>query len=421
MAGVSADVGLRRAGVLKLGTAMGGNGGGHGGAALFGYSYFDRRFSANLHVRRFSDSFVNLSRTQQAAPIEFDGMLRLSVRPLRYTSLSASWSRTDTADGIAYSRAGLTWNQRLTRKAHLSATYERRVRRLSDGSGLHDNRLFAGLHIYLPSRVSLDISQSADGNSSRQRVAASRNLPMQQGYGYRLAIERSGFDGLDDDYRPDLQFMVNGPFGSYSAEYDELAGEPTWRLGMAGSMALVDGSLYASRPLSQSFAVVRTASLDGVRVGFNGLTVGRTRRGGEILVPNLRAYEVNRISIAEEDLPIDYQVEKFERKVVPAPRSGAVVDFGLTRIRAIVGRLVMMEADGEAIALEHLALSIVGMQSALSWRTGIDGEFYLEDIPAGRHLMKGVIGARRFVCPLYVPDEANALIDLGEVSCEEMQ
>jgi outer membrane usher protein len=420
MAGVSADIGLGRAGILRIGTAMGEDESGRGGAGFLGYSFFGSRFSANLHLRSFSESYANLARVQQAAPVEFDGMLRLSIRPLRFTSLSASWSRTDTADGMAYTRAGLTWNRRLTRMAHLSATYERQTRRLADARNVNDNRIFAGLHIYLPSRVSLDVSHSGDDHGSRQVVTVGKNVPMQLGYGYRASVERASFDGEDDELRPDLMAAVNAPFGTYSAEYSELAGDASWRVGMAGSLALVEGSLYASRPLSQSFAVVRTANVEGVRVEYNGQTVGRTRRGGEILVPNLRPYEVNRLSIIEEDLPLDYSAARFERSIVPVPRSGAVVDFGLARVRAIFGRLMTREGE-ERRPLEHLALSIDGVRPDISWRSGLDGEFYLENVPQGRHEMIGVVGNRRFVCPLVVPSSDESFLDLGEVLCEPLR
>lgn len=421
MAGVSADIGLGRAGILRLGTAMGEDDAGRGGAGFLGYSYFGNYFSANLHLRSFSESYANLARMRQAAPVELDALVRLSIRPRRFVSLSASCSRTETADGNAYTRAGLTWNQRLTHRAHLSATYERQMRRLADGRTSRENRLFFGLHIYLPSRISLDLRHSSDGNSNRQAVTVGKNIPMQQGYGYRASVERAAFDGRDDELRPDLRVAMNGPYGTYSAEYDELAGEPNWRVGVAGSLALVEGSLYASRPLSQSFAVVRTGDVQGVRVGYNGQTVGRTRRGGEILVPNLRPYEVNRISIAEEDLPLDYSINWRERKVVPAPRSGAVVDFGPTRIRAVIGCLVTGGEGGESRALEHAVLSIEGLPSDLSWRSGLDGEFYLENVPAGRHDMRGVISGRIYSCPLSVPSGDDAMIDLGEVPCEALQ
>jgi outer membrane usher protein len=414
MAGISADIGLGGAGVLRLGTAVGEDDAGRGEAGFLGYSYFGSYFSANMQVRSFSDSYANVARLQQAAPVRFDGMLRLSIRPRRFVSLSASCSRTETADGIAYTRAGLTWNQRLTRKAHLSATYEKQYRRLEDGRTSGDDLLFFGLHIYLPSRISLDLRHSSDGNSNRQAVTVGRNVPMQRGYGYRASIERAAFSGQDDELRPELRFVMNGPYGAYSAEYDELAGEPSWRLGAAGSLALVDGALYGSRPLSQSFAVVRTGDVKGVRVGFNGQTVGRTRSGGDILVPNLRPYEINRISIAEEDLPLEYSVERLEREVVPAPRSGGVVDFGPTRMRAVIGRLVV----GDEGALEHAMLSIEGLTADLSWRSGLDGEFYLENIPAGRHSMKAVVGGRRYECAITVPESEDAMIKLGEVPCE---
>jgi hypothetical protein len=87
-------------------------------------------------------------------------------------------------------------------------------------------------------------------------------------------------------------------------------------------------------------------------------------------------------------------------------------------VQAIIGRLVRMDEDHERHPLEHLALSIEGLRSDLSWRSGLDGEFYLENIPAGRHELRGSSGEGDYLCHLWVPASDEAMIDIEEVICE---
>jgi outer membrane usher protein len=416
-AGVTADFQVRRYGVINFGASFGGGEEGSGGAGYLAYSYNNRRFSTNLFLRSFSDGYTNLQRERLTDPAMFEGVLRLSLRAARFTSLSLSMAQTETVGGTATFRPGVTLTQRLSSMLNLVATYERQRMELPGANPVDDNVVFLGLHLFLPQRISVDVTHASDSNSSRQTLTARRNIPLQEGYGYRVSVERSSFDGFDDELRPSGYVVYNGPVGSYRGEYDQLGGSPTWRVGTAGSLSMVDGSLFASRPLQQSFAVVQAGNVKGIRVNYNGEPAGKTRRDGKLLVPNLRSYEVNKLSINQEDLPLDYSAEDYERDVIPPPRSGAVVDFGLERLRAIYGRLVLRDGD-ETVPLEHMRLAIAGIPADLSWRSGLDGEFYLENIPEGSHELLGAVEGVSYSCLLEVPITLESMTDLGEVMCE---
>ncbi len=415
--GLTADFKLDRVGVINAGASFGGGDTGSGGAIYLAYSYTNLHYSTNLLLRSFADGYTNLQREILADPVRFEGMARFSFRASKFSSFSMSLSRIETASGNETFRPGLTYNQRINHMTSLVARYERQTRQMPDGLSINDNIAFAGLHFYLPQRISLDVTHSSDSSSSRQAVTARRNVPLQKGYGYRVALERAGFDGADNEIRPSGLIQYNGALGTYRAEYDQFGGEQSWRIGTAGSLAVVESSLFASRPLRQSFAVVHTGDLNGIRVNYNGEPVGRTRQDGRLLVPNLRSYEVNKLEIDEHDLPIDYHVEKYERQIIPAPRSGAVVDFGLQRISAIFGRLVLRE-DDRTTPLEHISLSIDGLEADLSWRSGLNGEFYLENIPRGGHDLLGRIDSQHYRCPIFLSATDQMLADLGEVTCE---
>ena len=66
----------------------------------------------------------------------------------------------------------------------------------------------------------------------------------------------------------------------------------------------IGGGLHATRPVQESFALVRVPGMKGVRAYLSHQEVGRTNRNGDVLVPNLLPYYGNRLDIADEDVPL---------------------------------------------------------------------------------------------------------------------
>src|SRR5690606_20650394 len=94
------------------------------------------------------------------------------------------------------------------------------------------------------------------------------------------------------------------------------------------SVVVAGGGVFLSRRIDDAFAVV-DAGAPGVEVSAENRPVGRTGRSGKILVPDLRAYEANSVSIDPAALPLDAAVGVTKQTVRPAHRAGARVDFGV--------------------------------------------------------------------------------------------
>ena len=77
----------------------------------------------------------------------------------------------------------------------------------------------------------------------------------------------------------------------------------------------------------------------GVRVYADDQLVGVTGRDGSVTVPNLRAFEPNRLRIDEADLPLEAQIDATEQVVRPFARTGSVVRFPVRMERGVLMRV----------------------------------------------------------------------------------
>ena len=130
----------------------------------------------------------------------------------------------------------------------------------------------------------------------------------------------------------------------YAAEYTHRGSRAAGRLrldeaqagtalsaGLQGSLGQVDGHRFLGRETGEAFALVADGGLAGLTVLRNRQPVARTRGNGALLIPNLRPYEENRISLQPAEVPLGWRYAHSEQRLVPGRQSGALIDFGLRR------------------------------------------------------------------------------------------
>ena len=195
------------------------------------------------------------------------------------------------------------------------------------------------------------------------------------------------------------QGQYKSPFALLTAGADYLGGEGSGRVEAQGAVSLIDRRLFASNTIEDSFAVVDTAGVKGVRVEYENRPVGRTDSGGRILVPDLRAFDVNRLSIDPTDLPLDVAIPETSREVRPPDRSGVVVVFPVRRIRAALVSLV--DEAGAAIPVGSTAVLKPG---GLPAPVGYEGQVFVEGLgPQNRLEVQSPSGDRCVVAFPFQP------------------
>ncbi|MCH1991120.1 fimbria/pilus outer membrane usher protein, partial [Achromobacter xylosoxidans] len=100
-----------------------------------------------------------------------------------------------------------------------------------------------------------------------------------------------------------------------------------------GAVVLMDGRVMTARRVDDGFALVSTDT-GRVPVLHQNRLIGATDRAGYLLVPDLNAYQNNRVAIDGSALPADARIADTTLDVVPQARSGVLAHFAITRYSA---------------------------------------------------------------------------------------
>jgi outer membrane usher protein len=242
-------------------------------------------------------------------------------------------------------------------------------------------------------------------------VDAQRSLPVGEGFGYQMHGE-SG-DGMAYGV---ARYQTR--YGRYELRQEQLNGQSYTAVSAAGSIVGIGGGLYASRPVQESFALVRIPGVEGVRAFASHQEVGKTGKKGDLLVPDLQAYYANILDVADGDIPLQYAVMDMGKTLALPYRGGAVAEFGVHKIQRVVGVITVVE-DGQNRTPAYGDITVTAKGRELSSPIGSSGRFYFEDLPAGTHSAV-VRDSSGMECSLIVtvPASEGTLVSLGVLQCE---
>jgi outer membrane usher protein FimD/PapC len=219
----------------------------------------------------------------------------------------------------------------------------------------------------------------------------------------------------------DSYLQWNAKHGIVSASYQSSGSNETYQATLAGAVGYIDGKFGFSRPIYDSFGLVKLGDLAGVRVSSNNQVIGKTNASGEVFVPNMGSYLENQISIDDKDIPIDYEFKVKEVYVSPGLRSGSLIKFNITRIQAISGRLKIRTETGLK-ALENNEMKLFDRVSGSAVSevvvVGKGGEFYIEDIKAGVYEANVAYNSKTCIFNLVIPENREYFTELGDIICE---
>jgi len=108
------------------------------------------------------------------------------------------------------------------------------------------------------------------------------------------------------------------------------------------------GSMFSTRPITGAFAMVSAGEKD-VDIYLENRPVGQTNEQGMLLVPGLRAFDNNRLTVNPATWPIHWLASQLERNVIPPRGGGVLVSFKINaRVWPTQTLLTPLAPDGKS-------------------------------------------------------------------------
>ncbi|MBW2255157.1 MAG: fimbrial biogenesis outer membrane usher protein [Deltaproteobacteria bacterium] len=404
-----------------------------GWAAGLEYRYLNRFLTWGLRLNGFTARYGRLQNTLEDDRPKFEGRIRIALFVPKLGSLAlmqeTNWFHVGDDREVTTISYGGRIARDLTLYAHLRH-YDKDT----------PETVFQLDLLYYPSRrVQTSARYHESGTARAVTLGVKDDPPLGQGYGYWADLNwAQTADEHALSFSPGGQW--NNPYtivrGDLDISYADDKVVPAYRASVSGALSWAGRRPRVSRPIRDSFAVVKVGDLRGVRVMRNSEVIGATDRRGEILVPELTSFYDNHVSVKDEDVPIEFALSSMEQYISPPRRGVACVVFNAARIHPVIGRFAVRNGDTME-SLDFRPFTVRVGETALRTQTGYEGEFYIDISEADarqsvqlgcRHLVEGSLAGVQDVLTievevdgrtvthlLSVPESEELFIDVGEV------
>ena len=265
--------------------------------------------------------------------------------------------------------------------------------------------LQAGITIPFGRRSSVNVSGTSDGNV---QVQAQRSAALIGEWGYDAYVSAGN---AQHEFG---QVQYKSSVGLFTAGIDQSAGQTTMRLESQGALSWVDGGLFPSNEIYDSFAIVDTSPMPHVHVYQENRDVGRTGSSGRLLVPDMRSFDLNHIDIEPTDIPPDVTINTATREMRPQDRSGVVVKFPIKFSRSALLHLV-----DDAGAPMPLGSTATLRATGTVVPVGYDGEAYVEDLSAHNEIAVERLDGRHCTITFDYHPVPGGIPSIGPLKCKE--
>jgi outer membrane usher protein len=282
----------------------------------------------------------------------------------RYGSFGIAYARQDKYDTEKTELMSLSYTTNIAKKAFLGITM------FKSFANSPSNSIGAFLLIPIDQRTSVSANtQRVMGSRESSQISAQlqRNLDQDEGFGYRFQASQHGSQ--------QAEVSAQNRIGSATAAVEMQNGRTATRASVSGSLIALEGSVFASKRIFDSYALVQVPGFSNVRVYADNQLVGRTDEDGNALISRVRSYEKNPISIESLDLPLSTKIGTLKLDAVPSYRSGVVLRFPVQLANG--GTLKILLADGSVLPVG--AQVQINQQDEI-FPVGLEGEVYLSGL-----------------------------------------
>lgn len=415
-----------------------------GTAASLSHSYQKDGFGSSLLLTTYTHDYTTIGSSSFAEKIKYVESITLSYTTINRGAFSVGYSQEGVYDSDTRRVPSVNYTYNLTRALTLSVTTQAVM-----NSGT-DYQAFVSLNYY-PAKdiqVTAQVQSTRDGNT--ETLQWQKNTPTGEGLGYHAFFTRneSSASGTTNLFNPYIQY--NGRYGTYSLDsyFQQIGGtnSQTYNVNAAGALVYASGFFGFTRPVNDSFSMVMADTLPDVDVMVNNEEIGKTDSSGRMIVPTMRSYNMNQITLVGNNIPIEYTLSGMDANVVPPMWSGSCVAFEVAKIQAVTG-MISVKQNGNLLPLEFYDVVMIVNGKEFKFPTGRNGEFYFETVmkekdgnpsaeQRGCRALKEKTRAPNKIaipgiyqasfeyegrtCPftIAIPPSDDVMIDMGKIVCE---
>lgn len=284
--------------------------------------------------------------------------------PFDRSNLNFSYTQLESALGDRNRIVGLSYSRNFLRD---STMYVTAFKDIDDSKSFG---IFAGISVPFGSDVTVSTGVQSGPKGASVVTDAMKSERLEEGsYGARVRDA----EGSTPNRAAAASYRAS--FGRVEAGVQQYGSNTRATAQIDGSIAFAGGGVFFGNRIDDAFAVVN-AGAPNVAVQYENRPVGVTDSRGLLLVPYLNSYQKNKISIDPKNLPVDADVPSTREVVVPADRSGVVVNFGISEAPK-AALVTFTDGKGKSLA--------AGAQGHLetskpTFIIGYDGQSYIQGL-----------------------------------------
>lgn len=393
-------------GVLSTAAALSRQNGVSGAAALASYLFTRRRSSGAFSFAYESPHYASLALSPDDDRPVLNASFSIASQLSSRSGIGISFIEQNDRDTGSQRSWQIFQNQALSNTMQLQITES-----LTSQAGIKRFGIATTLNFVPRPGMNGSITAVESGGATTTTVQLEHALsPQTPSFGYTLSASAGA--GSTSEF---ASGAYRGQYGTYLADASIAPGTRSLDATAAGGVVFIGGRVFATQPLTDSYALVDTGGLANVRIIANNVVVGRTGKSGMLIVPALGSYYDNDITIATADTPLNYSIDRETQRVAPMYRSGAIVRFGVNRVTPVTGSLRVAFGSRQEVPAFGLLQVDAGAQSDI----GEDGEFYFDTLAAGTHHATITFKDGQCRFDFTVPQTTAPFVKLGTLLCKD--
>lgn len=391
-----------RSGTISTSLALSTDAGQNGFQYGIGYRWNGDEFNFSTNtvgtIRDYHDVATHYG--QRPPALSSSTIIGYSLGPAGNISLSYLQFRYPQESAVQY--ANTSWFKPITDNLFLNASFNQNI----DKS--RDNGVYLMLTVTAGDNINASSTLQRTNDEMSYQLNASRAPSLDGGWGWNVATSQQG---ANQGGQGEVGYL--GRHGKVYTGLNSFADNQYGYAGATGSVVMMGGGLFAARQIDTSFAVVSTDGIPDVPIKLQNNEVGVSDSQGLLLLTQLNSYQNNEISIDPMALPANVRISRTTANATPADRSGALVSFGITPVRAAL--VVLVDKHGRFLPQGSKATLSDGMRS--SSFVGFEGMAYFDTLETHNRLR---VSTETETCSVqfYLPEKSEDIPKIGPLTCQ---